>query len=90
VIERILRETGARGEELLAFGDGFVEIEETRKAGGVAVGVASNEDERRGINERKRQRLIRAGADVIIGDYVHLEELLALMGISPPRGEEAG
>ena len=31
IIERILRDDGLRGEELLGFGDGFVEIEEVRK-----------------------------------------------------------
>ena len=32
IIERILRENGLRGEELLGFGDGFVEIEEIKQA----------------------------------------------------------
>ena len=36
------------GHQLLAFGDGYVEIEETRKNGGVAVGVASEEETRKG------------------------------------------
>ncbi|HXG08427.1 MAG TPA: HAD family hydrolase, partial [Gemmataceae bacterium] len=43
VIERILHEHGLRGEELLGFGDGFVEIEEVKRVGGVAVAVASDE-----------------------------------------------
>ena len=58
-----------RGEELLGFGDGFVEIEEVRRAGGVAVAVASDETNRRGVHAWKRERLIRAGADIVIGDY---------------------
>src|SRR5262249_26056552 len=37
VIERILREHGLGGGALLGFGDGFVEIEEVKKVGGVAV-----------------------------------------------------
>src|SRR5262249_6286762 len=40
IIDRILQEADLRGEELLGFGDGFVEVEEVRKAGGVAVAVA--------------------------------------------------
>jgi len=45
------------------------------------VGVASNERERRGIDAWKRPRLIRAGADVIIGDYRVREKLIPeLMG----------
>ena len=76
IIDQILSENQLRGEELLAFGDGFVEIEEVRKVGGVAVGVASNEARREGIDASKRKRLIEAGADIIIGDYRWQEELL--------------
>ncbi len=36
------------GESLLGFGDGFVEIENVKSVGGVAVGVASNEKQRGG------------------------------------------
>jgi hypothetical protein len=61
---------------LLAFGDGFVEIEETKKAGGIAVGVATDEANRQGIDEWKRERLIQAGADVIIPDFREQEELI--------------
>lgn len=76
VIERILRENDLHGEELLGFGDGFVEIEEVRRVGGVAVAVASDEVNRRGVNAWKRQRLIRAGADIVIADYRQQERLL--------------
>jgi beta-phosphoglucomutase-like phosphatase (HAD superfamily) len=81
IVRQILEETGMSGEELLGFGDGFVEIEEIRRAGGVAIGVASEEETRRGVNAWKRERLIRAGADVIIGDYGCLNELLGVLGI---------
>ncbi|HEY2837701.1 MAG TPA: HAD family hydrolase [Pirellulales bacterium] len=81
IIERMIRDMGVGGHQLLAFGDGFVEIEETRKAGGVAIGVASDEERREGINEWKRQRLINAGADIIVGDYRRLDELLAVLGL---------
>ncbi len=76
IIERILREHGLRGEELLAFGDGFVEIEEVKKVGGVAVAVASDEARRRGVHAWKRQRLVQAGADVVIPEYRKHEILL--------------
>src|SRR5262245_29286367 len=76
VIDRILREHGLRGEELLGFGDGFVEIEEVKKVGGVAVAVASDEVRRRGVNAWKRERLIRAGADMVIPEYRRQERLL--------------
>ena len=67
---------------LLGFGDGFVEIEEIKRVGGVAVGVASNEESRVGVNAWKRKRLIEAGADVIVGDYRRLDELLRVLGLT--------
>jgi phosphoglycolate phosphatase-like HAD superfamily hydrolase len=76
IIERIIREEGIAGEHLLGFGDGFVEIEEVRKAGGVAVAVASDEEARRGVNAWKRDRLVRAGADVVIPEYRDAGRLL--------------
>lgn len=75
VIERILRENNLSGETLLGFGDGYVEIENIREVGGFAVGVPSNESERCGIDEWKRERLIRAGANIIIPDYRNITEL---------------
>lgn len=81
VIARIIDDTGVQGHEIIGLGDGYVEIEEVQRVGGLAVGVASNEETRTGINEWKRNRLIRAGADLIIGDYRCREELLCLAGI---------
>jgi phosphoglycolate phosphatase len=69
IVERILRDNNLHGEELLGFGDGFVEIEEIKKYGGCAVAVASDEANRRGVNEWKRNRLVQAGADLVIPDY---------------------
>ncbi len=82
LIEQIVRDTGVAGPQLIGFGDGFVEIEEVKKVGGLAVGVASNEDAREGINDWKRRRLIQAGADIIIGDYREQDRLLELVGIN--------
>jgi phosphoglycolate phosphatase-like HAD superfamily hydrolase len=79
IIERILSDNGLRGEELLGFGDGFVEIEEIKRAGGVAVAVASDEVKRRGIHGWKRDRLVRAGADIVIPEYRRHERLLAYL-----------
>lgn len=81
IIEQIIADTGVAGHELLAFGDGYVEIEETRRVGGVAIGVASEEETRQGVNAWKRNRLVRAGADIIVGDYRRQDELLELLGI---------
>lgn len=79
VIRMILEENRLDGSELLGFGDGFVEIEEVKKAGGVAIGVASNESERKGWDDWKCQRLERAGADLIIPDYRESEGLLSFL-----------
>ncbi len=69
VVERILRENHLKGPQLCCFGDGPVELRETRKQGGIAVGVASDEVRRFGLNMEKRTRLIKAGADVIVPDF---------------------
>jgi phosphoglycolate phosphatase-like HAD superfamily hydrolase len=75
VIEKILRDFNLRGEELLGFGDGYVEIEEIKRVGGVAVAVASDEVHRRGVDAWKRNRLARAGADIVIPEYRKHEAL---------------
>lgn len=76
VIDRILRENSLKGHELLGFGDGYVEIEEVKRVGGVAVAVASDEAQRRGIHPWKRDRLVAAGADLVIADYRQQEWLV--------------
>ena len=62
--------------KLVAFGDGYVEIEDTKSAGGIAVGVATNEAERQGIDAWKRERLISSGADIIMPDFRQYQILL--------------
>jgi phosphoglycolate phosphatase-like HAD superfamily hydrolase len=79
VIERIFAEHHLSGPELVAFGDGYVEIEDTKAAGGIAVGVASDEARRMGIDVWKRARLIEAGADIIIPDFRPAEELVSFL-----------
>lgn len=71
VIERILRENRVPGRHLLAFGDGYVEIENTKEVGGLAVAVASDEAHNGSgrIDEWKRRRLLGVGADVVIPDF---------------------
>ncbi len=69
VIRDLIVSQGIAGEALLGFGDGYVEIDNVKSAGGTAVGVASEEARRRGVNAWKRERLIQAGADLIIPDF---------------------
>lgn len=79
IVDHILQENGLHGAELVGFGDGFVEIEEVKRVGGVAVAVASDEVNRRGVDAWKRDRLVRAGADLVIGDYRCRDALLGLL-----------
>ncbi len=77
IIARLLREHDLRGEELCVFGDGFVEIEEAKAVDGIAVGVATDESllvageapAAGCIDPWKRDRLARAGADLIVPDF---------------------
>lgn len=79
LIERIIAENNLSGPEFVAFGDGFVEIEDAKRVGGLAVGVASDEARRTGIDEWKRNRLIAAGADLIVPDFREHELLVGYL-----------
>ena len=79
VIGDILGAHGLRGPELLVVGDGPVEIREGKARGAVTLGVASDETRPRGLNPRKRDRLIAAGADLIVPDFAATADLLALL-----------
>ncbi|NCQ33370.1 MAG: HAD family hydrolase, partial [Armatimonadetes bacterium] len=83
VIQNILETHGLAGATLLSFGDGYVEIENTKEVGGFAVGVAADEAHRGELDEWKRNRLTAAGADLLIPDYRELE---ALLGYLFPEG----
>ena len=76
VIERILDDHHLAGINLLVVGDGPVEIIEGRQRGSVSLGVASDEVVRYGWNEHKMERLTRAGADLLVADFVHSSELI--------------
>ena len=82
VLERILARIGPAEGSLATFGDGPVEMRETHARGGLAVGLASDEIRRFGLNPAKRSRLIRAGASVIVADFSRLDELLRFLGVA--------
>jgi phosphoglycolate phosphatase len=75
LVRRIIASAEFRGEEFLGFGDGYVEIEEIKKVGGVAVGAATAEPECLTIDTWKRSRLAGVGADLIVPNYLDLEAL---------------
>ena len=76
LIQQILKEHQLSGHQLVVFGDGYVEIENAVAVGGIAVGVASDEVRRAGINAWKRNRLINAGAHLIIPDFREADALV--------------
>lgn len=77
VIHRILQENSVDGNTLLGFGDGYVEIQNVLDAGGTAIAVASDESQRSGEPDLwKRERLLGAGAQVIVPDYACAQQLL--------------
>lgn len=81
VIDRILAEHKIPGESLLAFGDGYVEIENTKQVGGLAVAVASDEANNGSgrMDAWKHQRLLGVGADICIPDYRDLHPLMSVL-----------
>ena len=78
VIDRVISEEKISGEQLLSFGDGPVEIANTKEVGGLAVAVASNEEANGSglMDPWKRHQLLEAGADFAIADYRDAEALL--------------
>ena len=83
VLDQILDFIGnSASGKVVTFGDGPVEIRETKKRGGFTVGVASNELRRYGLNEHKRARLVKAGADLIIPDFSQYQFLLKFLNIN--------
>lgn len=79
VISKILGDNGLQGPELAFFGDGPVEIRECRSHDGIAVGIASDEIRRHGLNARKRSRLIKAGAHVVAPDFSQPDALMNVL-----------
>jgi phosphoglycolate phosphatase-like HAD superfamily hydrolase len=79
LIQRVIASSEYRGDEFLGFGDGYVEIENVKEVGGVAVGVATEEPECRRVDGWKRQRLVGVGADFIVPNYLDHERLFGAL-----------
>ena len=84
VFERILAEAGISGEQLLAFGDGPVEIAEAVRLGGAAVAVCSDENYNgSGVCDPwKFNQLRAAGAHAALPDFRNALELIAPLLLS--------
>ncbi|MEA3334329.1 MAG: HAD family hydrolase [Chloroflexota bacterium] len=79
IIYRILDDHDLAGEQLLVVGDGPVEIRHARDRGALALGIAADEELRQGLDSRKRQRLLLAGADLLVTDFLHHEQLAGIL-----------
>lgn len=80
-IENIIKTIPAEyhnNRDCVIFGDGPVEMKQAKKNGFRAIGILSDEKQRYGINEDKRPRLIRAGADLLIPDFSEISELFEM------------
>lgn len=84
VLETILSKAGRKGTTGLSrgiiFGDGPVEMREGKKNGMITVGVLSDEKKRFGLNLSKKERLVLAGADLLIPDFSVADSLMELLG----------
>ena len=76
LIKRLISGFEIKGDDLLGFGDGFVEIKNVKDVGGIAVGLATAEPDCLVVDEWKRQRLVGVGVDFIIPNFLAREELL--------------
>jgi phosphoglycolate phosphatase-like HAD superfamily hydrolase len=79
LIRRIIDSAAYSGPEFLGFGDGYVEIENVKEVGGVAVGIASKEPECLEIDTWKRDRLAKVGADWMAPNYLAHDRLMSAL-----------
>lgn len=82
VFDEVIAKLKINGSEIVAFGDGVVEIRETRRVDGYAIGVAKWSADQPEEFDRHRRRLIDAGAQAIIPDYEALSDILQLLGLN--------
>lgn len=76
VIKDIIRQHDLHGTEVLVCGDGPVELRNAKENGCVALGVCSDEKRGHGWDMHKRERLIRAGADILVPDFAEGDKLM--------------
>ncbi|MGI6173025.1 MAG: HAD family hydrolase [Christensenellales bacterium] len=81
VLAQLIEKEALGGDALAVVGDGKVEIRLGREAGARTIGLASDEEALRGVNPVKRERLVKAGADAICGDFTDLASILDFLGL---------
>ena len=81
VLKDLIETEGLSGGDVAVIGDGKVEIALGNAAGARTIGLATDEARRQGVNPVKRERLVKAGADCIEGDFLDIEALLNFLGL---------
>ena len=76
IIKQIIANHDLHGSEVLVVGDGPVEIRLAHEHGCVSVGVCSDELRGHGWSDEKRERLTKAGADILVPDFGENEALM--------------
>lgn len=79
IIREIIAEHQLRGPQVLAIGDGPVELRNVKDAGGIALGICSDEKRGHGWDDSKRPRLLRAGADILVADFSEAEAIIGYL-----------
>lgn len=79
IIREIITEHQLRGPQVLAIGDGPVELRNVKDAGGIALGICSDEKRGFGWDDSKRPRLLRAGADILVADFSEAEAIIGYL-----------
>lgn len=76
IVKHLMEDLGYKGNEIAIIGDGKVEIEIAVRIGGKAIGMATNETTQIGVNQRKRKKLINAGAHIIAPHFKEKESII--------------
>ena len=84
VINKLVNEKNLKPGQLVCFGDGFPEILHTYHAGGICVGLltpdkSNYESQGHFTIKQKRERLINAGAHILIPNFSDAEKLIQLI-----------
>jgi phosphoglycolate phosphatase-like HAD superfamily hydrolase len=79
VLREIIAQHNLHGNQVMAVGDGPVEIRNVKAEGGIAIGVCSDEKAGHGWDDTKRNRLLKAGADILIPDFAEADKLMAYL-----------
>ena len=83
LVVQVLAESGCSGAQLVGFGDGAIDMQAVCGAGGFAIGVAFDELAGAGPDAGKRERLLAAGAHLVVTDYTAAAPLLQALSGQP-------